>query len=62
MPRKSLDGLRKKLLKSREEKVRKGDKLLREYVERIVKEYPESTVILFGSRARSKALKISCLL
>jgi len=59
MPRKSLDGLRKKLLKSREEKVRKGDKLLREYVERIVKEYPESTVILFGSRARSEALPYS---
>lgn len=36
--------------------VKDGDNLLREYVNRLVKEIPESTIVLFGSRARGDYL------
>ena len=59
MLRKSLDGLRKRLLRSMAEKIKKGDFLLNLYVERIAEEFPLSTVILFGSRARGDPLPYS---
>ncbi|WP_252900729.1 nucleotidyltransferase domain-containing protein [Vulcanisaeta sp. JCM 14467] len=37
----------------------KGDELLREYVSRLVREVPESTIVLFGSRARGDYLPSS---
>jgi len=36
--------------------VKDGDNLLREYVNRLVREIPESTIVLFGSRARGDYL------
>ena len=59
MQKKLSSGLRKKLLKSRARKIREGDKLLREYVEKISRKYPKSTIILFGSRARGDYLPYS---
>jgi len=52
MRKRSLSGLRRKLLKSRARKIRDSEKLLHEYVRRISERYPESIVVLFGSRAR----------
>jgi len=59
MQKKLSSGLRRKLLKSRARKIREGDKLLREYVEKISRKYPKSTIILFGSRARGDYLPYS---
>ncbi len=54
MVRKSSSGLRKLLLKSRAEKLRKANDLLRELVNNISSEFPRSAVVLFGSRAQGK--------
>jgi len=52
----SLGGLRRRLLRSSAERLRRGDELLREYVRRLSQRHPESTVLLFGSRARGSHL------
>jgi len=54
-----LNGLRERFLRSRAKKIKEGEKLLSEYVERISKRYPESTIVLFGSRARGNHLPYS---
>ena len=59
MRRRSSNGLRGRLLRSRREKVSKGDELLREYTRRIAERYPESAIILFGSRAKGRPLPYS---
>ncbi|PCN49872.1 DNA polymerase subunit beta [Candidatus Geothermarchaeota archaeon ex4572_27] len=52
----SLSGLRSRLLRSSMDKVKRGPKLLEEYVGRIVGRYPRSTIMLFGSRALERHL------
>ncbi|MGC8607571.1 MAG: nucleotidyltransferase domain-containing protein [Vulcanisaeta sp.] len=39
--------------------VEDGDKALKEYVNRLIQELPESTIVLFGSRARGDYLPSS---
>ncbi len=59
MRRKSLNGLRKRFLKSRARKIKEEDRLLREYVRKISGRYLKSIIILFGSRARGNHLPYS---
>ena len=47
----SLSGL-DRLLRILSEGISKGDELLRGFVSRVSSEYPSSTIVLFGSRAR----------
>ncbi|WP_054842658.1 hypothetical protein [Vulcanisaeta distributa] len=47
-----------RLLRTLARYVEEGDKLLKEYVNRLVQEIPESTIVLFGSRARGDYLPI----
>lgn len=51
MPERLSHGLRKKLLKARAERLRNSHGLLAKYVERLADTRPNSTVILYGSRA-----------
>ncbi|GEM_PF-344679 len=55
----SSSGLRSKLLRSSTNKVKARPKLLQEFVERISERHPDSTVILFGSRALGRHLPYS---
>ncbi|MGC8543794.1 MAG: nucleotidyltransferase domain-containing protein [Vulcanisaeta sp.] len=48
-----------RLLRTLARYVEDGDKALREYVNRLVREVPESTIVLFGSRARGDYLPSS---
>ncbi len=41
-------------MKARARKIASSPRLLEEYVQRLSKEYPRSTIILFGSRARGE--------
>lgn len=54
-----MSGLRQRLLKSRARRLSEGQRLLRRYVEVIAENYPRSTVVLFGSRARGDELPYS---
>jgi len=47
------------LLRILSESVSKGDELLREFVSRVSSEYPGSTIVLFGSRARGDYMPYS---
>ena len=53
MVRKSSLGLRK-LLEARRELLSRQNELLEEFVERIARRFPKSTIILFGSRGRGE--------
>ncbi len=59
MQRKSLSGLRSRLLKYLAEKKRISEKLLREYVDKLRSTIPRSTILLFGSRARGEQVPYS---
>lgn len=59
MPRGSSSGLRRRLLRSRARKLRNERKVLHKYIEILSKNYPRSTVVLFGSRARGDELPYS---
>ena len=58
MQRGSSSGL-DRLLRILSESVSKGDELLREFVSRVSSEYPGSTIVLFGSRARGDYMPYS---
>ena len=47
------------MLRILSESVSKGDELLREFVSRVSSEYPGSTIVLFGSRARGDYMPYS---
>ncbi|MCD6348036.1 MAG: nucleotidyltransferase domain-containing protein [Candidatus Korarchaeota archaeon] len=53
MVRRSSLGLRK-LLEARRELLSRQNELLEEFVERIARRFPKSTIILFGSRGRGE--------
>lgn len=59
MQKRSLHGLRRRLLKHAMSKRMKEEQLLIEYIERIKRNYPRSTIILFGSRAKGGQLPYS---
>ncbi len=59
MLKKSLDGLRRKLLNSRKRKILLQEKLLQCFVKRIISEYSETAILLFGSRAISTHMPYS---
>ncbi len=59
MQKRSLHGLRRRLLKHAMTKKMKEEQLLIEYIERIKRNYPRSTIILFGSRAKGRQLPYS---
>jgi len=59
MQKRSLNGLRRKLLRSLAEKQKVKGRLLTEYVKRLKEEMPKSTILLFGSRARGNSLPYS---
>ena len=59
MQKKSLGGLRKRLLKRLAEKKRKRKQLLEEYVRLLSNMYPKSLILLFGSRSRGEELPYS---
>lgn len=58
MPEESWSGLNR-LLRILSSNISRGSELLSEYVARISKSYPMSTVLLFGSRARGDYLPYS---
>ncbi len=51
--------MRGRLLRAMAERLRRGDELLAEYVERIAERFPEARVLLVGSRARGDHLPYS---
>lgn len=51
--------MRRVVLKKLKERLTKLDRIFNEYVEKIIKFYPHSTIILFGSRARRNGLPYS---
>ena len=51
--------MRRAVLKKLKERLTELDKIFNEYVEKIIKSYPHSTIILFGSRARRNNLPYS---
>ncbi len=59
MQKRSLHGLRRRLLKHAMTKKMNEEQLLIEYIERIKRNYPRSTIILFGSRAKGGQLPYS---
>ena len=59
MLKKSLDGLRRRLLRSRAKKIIIQEKLLPCFVRNISLKYPKVTIILFGSRAQNTQLPYS---
>lgn len=59
MRKRSLHGLRRRLLKHAMTKKMNEEQLLIEYIERIKRNYPRSTIILFGSRAKGGQLPYS---
>ncbi len=59
MQGRSLNGLRKRLLKSLAEKQKIKERLLAEYIKRLKREVPKSTILLFGSRAKGNSLPYS---
>jgi len=59
MQKRSLHGLRRRLLKHAMTKKMNEEQLLIEYIERIKRNYPRSTIILFGSRAKGRQLPYS---
>ena len=59
MQKGSLNGLRSKLLKYLVKKQRARNNLLYKYIERLKKNKPRSTILLFGSRARGEQLPYS---
>ena len=54
MPRGSSSGLRR-LLRREADRLRRQPLLFREFVERLRRQRPRSTILLFGSRARGEA-------
>ena len=53
MARRSFHGL-ERLLKARRELMSRQDELLEEFVAKAIEKFPDSTMILFGSRARGQ--------
>jgi len=54
-----LNGLRRKLLRALKEKAERRDDLFRQFLAKLKDAFPDSTIILFGSRARQTHLPYS---
>ncbi len=50
----SLSGYRRTLLKAWTKRIASSSRLLEEYVQRLARRYPKTTIVLFGSRARGE--------
>ena len=59
MRKKSSSGLKRKLLRKAKEKLEKSDETFKKYVESIKEKYPETTIVLIGSRAKGNHLPYS---
>ncbi|HIQ55808.1 MAG TPA: nucleotidyltransferase domain-containing protein, partial [Pyrodictium sp.] len=51
--------MRQTVLKRLRERLRKLDRIFEEYISLLSRTYPESTILLFGSRARGNNLPYS---